>query len=242
VLVRQGDAVSCSAIGQGLVVLDLFTDRTASPVMTPARLDSLERDLEVLDRDEGVGLVIVRGGLRAFCLGAELAFIGSAPPVALRAYLDQGRRVCDRIASLKTPTIAAVGGLALGGGFEFALACDVCWIDRRAAFGFPEASAGLVPAWGGMELAMQRMPRGLAWELLLGRRMGSAGAQACGLATRVFSSRGFEDAVLAEATTWIALGPEVLRSLKRSAATAAQGPAGQAANECIALLAQRKAA
>jgi enoyl-CoA hydratase/carnithine racemase len=210
--------------------------------MTLAQLESLERDLDILDRNEGVGLVIVRGGLRAFCLGADLAFISTASPAALRAYLEQGRRVCERIAALKTPTIAAVGGLALGGGFEFALACDVCWIDRRAAFGFPEASAGLVPAWGGIELAMQRMPRGLAWELLLGRRMGSAGAQACGLATRVFSSRGFQDTVLAEATTLMALGPAILRALKRSAATAAPGPADRATDDCIALLAERTTA
>lgn len=234
--------MSAAANGQALVVLDLFVDRTASPVMTPARLDALERELDVLARREDLGLVMLRGGSRAFCLGAELAFIRSASSAALRDYLNQGRRVCDRVASLQAPTIAAVGGMALGGGFEFAVACDLCWIDRRAVFGFPEASAGLIPAWGGIERALARMPRSLAWELLLGRRMGSAGAQACGLATRVFESRGFQDAVLAEATKLAELNPQVLRALKRSAVAAPQRLFDVAASECLALCAEREPA
>lgn len=199
-----------------LHVLNLFADLAAAPVLGMARIEALEAELDGLERRDDLALVLVRGGQRAFCLGADLAFIAEAPQPALQAYLERGRRLCDRIAAMPVPTIAAVGGMALGGGLELALACDIRWADRRAAFAFPESGAGLIPAWGGVQRSLACLPRGIALEMMLGHRIGSATALNFGLVSRLFEGRDFGDAVLAQAQMLAGQGSAVLRALKRS--------------------------
>lgn len=230
--------MSAQDIDHGVYTLALFPDPGAPAVMTSARLEALARELDLLERRGDVRLVLLRGGTRAFCLGAELSFIAAASRSDLHAYLDRGRNFCARLASLPVPTIAAVGGLALGGGFELALACDLCWADRRAAFGFPEGDAGLVPAWGGVERVLARLHQSLGWELLLGRRVGSAAAETCGLVSRVFESRGFFEAAAAQARELAALDPRVLRALKNSAISARSGQGDNAILQCLSLQAE----
>jgi enoyl-CoA hydratase/carnithine racemase len=89
------------------------------------------------------------------------------------------------------PTVAAVSGLALGGGAELAAACDVIVADAGAVFAFPETRLGILPGAGGT----QRLPRlvgvGAAMELIMtGRRVGAAEAHGMGLVQRVAADGG----------------------------------------------------
>jgi enoyl-CoA hydratase len=118
-------------------------------------LADLERRVGELAKDPKVRAVIVTGDGQYFSAGAdvkELATVdlASAPEVARR-----GLGVYARLAALAPPVIAAVNGLALGGGLELALACDLRIAGDSAKLGAPEVSLGLIPAYGGT----QRLPR-----------------------------------------------------------------------------------
>lgn len=87
---------------------------------------------------------------------------------------------------LRTPVIAAVNGLAVGGGFELALACDLVVAARESEFFLPEVNLGFVPDAGGIVRLPARLPRAIAMEMLLtGRRMGAQEAARWGLVNRV---------------------------------------------------------
>ena len=96
--------------------------------------------------------------------------------------IELGQAVFNRIAALKIPTVAAIHGAAVGGGYEISLACDyrIASPDRATKIGLPETKLGLLPAWGGST----RLPRliGLpkALDIILGRQngRGEAGAEA----------------------------------------------------------------
>jgi enoyl-CoA hydratase/carnithine racemase len=114
------------------------------------------------------------------------------------------------------PTVAAVNGLALGAGFELALACDVRWAHIRAVFAFPEAELGLVPGWGGVRFLRRHLPSSLALELLSrGNRLGAGAAHANGLISRVFGGKDFEGQVRTALAAFHDRDAAVLRSIKR---------------------------
>ena len=88
---------------------------------------------------------------------------------ALAYYRDTGG-VYDRIAALPQPTIAAIRGWCLGGGFELALACDFRIADRAATFGLPEVEIGIIPSSGGTVRLVKAIGAARAKELILLRR------------------------------------------------------------------------
>ena len=118
-------------------------------------LADLDGRLAELESDPKVRAVVVTGEGQYFSAGAdvkEMATIdlASAPEVARR-----GLAVYARLAALRAPVIAAINGLALGGGLELALACDLRLAGESAKLGAPEVTLGLIPAYGGT----QRLPR-----------------------------------------------------------------------------------
>lgn len=139
-----------------------------------------------LEADDDLWVGILTGaGDRAFSAGADLKKLlaqmeergpGAAPPF-VTAFADVG---------LTKPLIAAVNGLAYGGGCELALACDLRVMATGARLGLPEPKRGLIPGWGGTQLLPRLVPRAVALELLLtGRDVFADEALALGLANRV---------------------------------------------------------
>jgi enoyl-CoA hydratase/carnithine racemase len=114
----------------------------------------------VLDRLEGAAVLLLRSSERAFCAGADLALMRSRyASVEGRArmvsFVREIQRVFERIERLPQVTIAEIGGAALGGGLELALACDLRIAAADARLGLPEVRLGLIPGGGGT----QRLPR-----------------------------------------------------------------------------------
>jgi len=146
-------------------------------------LAALERALDDAERDAAVRVVAIVGtGERAFCAGADLGELRGLDADAAHARLAEGQRVLRRLERLAKPTLAAVNGVALGGGFELALACTLMLASERASFGLPEAQLGLIPGYGGT----QRLPRALGRRralalMLTGERLSAADAHAAGL-------------------------------------------------------------
>jgi crotonobetainyl-CoA hydratase len=116
---------------------------------------------------------------------------------------------------LDKPVIAAVNGLALGGGFELALACDLIVAAEGAEFALPEAGLGLVANAGGVQRLPRRIAPALAMELLLtGRRVGAEEALRLGLVNRVAPLGSLMSAAREYATTIAAKAPLATRAAK----------------------------
>lgn len=107
------------------------------------------------DDSEVRGIVITGAGTNAFCAGADLKMMQSLKPEDGVNIIRAGHKTFNTIEECPKPVIAAVNGLALGGGNELAMSCDLRFASDRARFGQPEVNLGLIPAWGGT----QRMSR-----------------------------------------------------------------------------------
>lgn len=147
--------------------------------------------------DDSVKVLVIAGtGDGAFCAGGDLRELADRTPLAAREYLSYSRAVTQSIQRTAKPVIAAVRGLALGGGCELALACDLIYASEDAQFGQPEIKVGLLPGGGGT----QRLPRlvGIhkAKELmLLGEPISAREAERIGLVNRVYPREELEGAV-----------------------------------------------
>jgi enoyl-CoA hydratase/carnithine racemase len=160
----------------------------------PDRMNALSRGMVAqLDAivaraaaDPELRAVIVTGeGARAFCAGADLRERTAMNDNDVRAFLSELSGLFERIDAFPRPVIAAINGLALGGGLELALACDLRVMASDAELGLPETTIGVIPGAGGT----QRLPRAIGEArakemILLGRRMRAAEALACGLVQR----------------------------------------------------------
>lgn len=111
---------------------------------------SAERDIRV---------IAVTGAGRAFSTGADLHALAGRTPADQRRVMQTGHAMMASVEAAPKPIIAAVNGIAAGGGFEFALACDFIFAERRAQFGLTEIRYGFLPGGGGT----QRLPRRISW-------------------------------------------------------------------------------
>lgn len=153
--------------------------------LSPELLDALGRTLTQLGSDVGIGCIILRGEGRAFAAGADVAAISdwTEADAASPNFLT---RSWDVIRDLETPLIACVSGLALGGGFELALACDIIVADRTARFGLPEIKLALLPGAGGTQRLPRAVGKAKAMDMCLsGRHLTAEEADLYGLVSRV---------------------------------------------------------
>ena len=118
---------------------------------TAEMLDLLEAACDELEANPEVRVVIVSSATeRAFSAGADISVGGSLGPLGKWAHwARKGHRTLDRLAQMRVPTIAAIGGVAYGGGLELALACDMRIAAESARLALPEVTIGTTPAWGG---------------------------------------------------------------------------------------------
>jgi enoyl-CoA hydratase/carnithine racemase len=138
------------------------------------------------DDARAVRVVLTAEGERAFCVGADLVERNEMDDEQLVARRASLRRMFATVREMPQPTIAAVFGYALGGGFELALSCDLIVAADDATFGLPEARVGLVPAGGGTYLLAEAIGPARARELIYtGRRVDADEARALGLVVDV---------------------------------------------------------
>lgn len=187
------DTITVQARGRvGIITLD-----------RPKALNALNAQLmrEVVeaaaqfDASREIGCIVVTGSERAFAAGAdikEMAGLGYQ-----QVYLDGLFDGWEAFASLRTPTIAAVSGYALGGGCEVAMMCDFIIASDTASFGQPEINLGVIPGMGATQRLARAVGKAKAMELILtGRAMDAAEAERCGLVARVVpADRLLDDAL-----------------------------------------------
>ncbi|AKL67579.1 enoyl-CoA hydratase-related protein [Streptomyces goshikiensis] len=171
-----------------------------------------------LAADASVRVVVVSSTAeRAFCVGADLKERNSLSDAELVRQRPTTRGAYGGVLELPMPTIAAVHGFALGGGFELALACDVIVADETAVVGLPEVSVGVIPGGGGTQLLPRRVGAARAAELIFtARRVEAAEALALGLVDSVVAAGTDREAALALAGRMAANSPVGLRAAKRA--------------------------
>ncbi len=153
-------------------------------------LAALSHELDAIEAGAGVRAVVVTGaGTKAFSAGADLDELMGLSAAAAHEYLQSGGRVLARLDRLPVPVIAAVNGLALGGGFELALAATLIVASSTARFGLPETGLGLMPGYGGTQRLSQQVGTQAARTIVLtGTPIDAADAYRTGLVFRPPSS------------------------------------------------------
>jgi enoyl-CoA hydratase/carnithine racemase len=161
-------------------------------------LAALETHVADVDRRHDVRVVVLAAeGERAFSVGADVNAWSALEPLDMwRWWVRDGHRVMQRLASLRQPVIAAIQGLAFGGGLELAMAADLRIASADAAFAMPEVRIGTLPGWGGT----QRLPAlvGVARAkqmIFTGERIDAATAERWGLVNEVVPADALADRV-----------------------------------------------
>ncbi|OQP04273.1 enoyl-CoA hydratase [Geobacillus sp. 46C-IIa] len=179
--------------------------------------------VELFDRDEAVRVIVLTGRGRAFAAGADIQEMAKDDPIRLER-LNQFAD-WDRLSIVKTPMIAAVNGLALGGGFELALSCDWIVASATAEFGFPEVNLGVMPGAGGTQRLTKLIgpKRALEW-LWTGARMSAKEAEQLGIVNRVVSPELLMEETMRLAERLAEQPPLALRLIKEAVQKAVDYP------------------
>ena len=169
--------------------------RSALTVLNSALLRELGDCFERIRTDASVSAVILTGEGKAFAAGADIKEMQAMAPSEAEAFSGLGTGIFAAIAAHPVPVIAAVNGLALGGGLELALAADFIYASQSARFGLPEATLGLIPGFAGCSRLSDRIGMHAAKELIFtGRIVSAEEAMRLGIVNRVTAP----DALLAQ--------------------------------------------
>jgi enoyl-CoA hydratase len=138
-----------------------------------------------LESDPAIGAIVVTGNDKAFAAGADIKEM--ADKTYMQAYAEDFiTSGWERVAQCRKPVVAAVGGVALGGGCEVAMMCDIVIASETARFGQPEINLGTMPGAGGTQRLPRFIGKAKAMDLCLtGRMMDAAEAERAGLVSRV---------------------------------------------------------
>jgi enoyl-CoA hydratase len=171
----------------------------------------------------------LRSDQKVFCAGADLAQVrehvdAPAGPDRMYAYVAGIQRLYRRIERLPQVTLAEIGGPAMGGGLELALACDLRIAACDAKLGLPEARLGLIPGAGGTQRLTRLCGRSVAARLILGAEVVD-GATACGLGVVHWAvSRSELSARASEIAARVATLPSAALAWSKSCIAAAAEP------------------
>lgn len=178
-------------------------------------LREVESLLEELSGDRELRALVLTGEGKAFIAGADIRAMKAMSPDQAVEFALQGNRLMRRIERFPVPVIAAVNGFALGGGLEAALSADFIYAARTARLGFPEATLGIMPGFGGVRRLVLRIGAARAKELLYtGRMLDAEEALRWGIVNHVSEPAGLLPSALAACEEMSRSSPRALRSIK----------------------------
>lgn len=138
------------------------------------------------DQPDLRAIILTGTGDQAFCAGTDISELAGLDPDRAREVSDRGQELCNQIENCRVPVIAAVNGIAAGGGCELALACHLKIASTNAQFSLPETKLGVNPAYGGTQRLAREIGNGRALEMMLtGRTIGADEALRFGLINQV---------------------------------------------------------
>ncbi len=159
----QGNTLSLTLLKGGYAELHFDAQQGSVNVFNQATLKELIEALAVLDQQADVKGLLLSSGKNVFIAGADITEFGDAFKASeseRRAFLSPANQAFNKIESLPYPSVVAINGFALGGGFEVCLACDFRVMSSKAQVGLPETTLGIIPGWGGTV----RLPRVIGFD------------------------------------------------------------------------------
>jgi len=167
-------------------------------VLSQETILELEKFVDDQMPDENLKALIITGsGKRAFVAGADIEQMREMTKDEFTSYCKTAHGIFDSLQQAPFPVIAAINGYALGGGCEFAVACDIRIASGNAKIGFPETKLGLFPCWGGTQRITRITGIGKAKELIFtGKMITAEEALEIGLVDKVVKQEELLDEVL----------------------------------------------
>ena len=140
------------------------------PPVNPLNSDVFREITQLIDELEDNGdvrvIVLTGSGEKAFVAGADVKEMATKDLVSLNQMNKRSRETFTKVENVNKPVIAAINGIALGGGFELALACDLRISSDQAKFSFPEVGLGIIPGGGGTQRLQKIVGQGIAKQLI----------------------------------------------------------------------------
>ncbi|CAB4895337.1 unannotated protein [freshwater metagenome] len=202
----------------GVLTLTL-DDPTTRNALTDEVLTALVDHLRAADASDDVRAVVLEGSDDVFASGADIRALLERD--ALGIYDGDRAQLWAALRRTRTPTVAAVSGLCLGGGCELAMLSDVVVASETARFGLPETQLGLIPGAGGTQMLPRAIGKAKAMDMVLtGRLLDAAEAERAGLVSRVAAPDAWR-ALAAKVARRIAGRPAVAERLGKEAVLAA---------------------
>ena len=214
---------------KGKVVYLLINREKALNALDSNVMTRLDKIFSELESDEEVLVIIITGvGSKAFVAGADIKEIREAGKNRAEV-IRKGQEIFLRIRNSSKIVIAAVNGLALGGGCELAMACDIRIASENAKLGFPETTLGLMPGYGGTQLLPRLIGTGKAKHMIFtGESLTAQEAHQFGLVEKVCSLDSLMDEVDRLAKKIASNGPFALKACKRAIHKGMELPLDQA--------------
>jgi enoyl-CoA hydratase/carnithine racemase len=181
-----------------------------------AMLHALRDQIDSFRFEPNIRVVIITAaGEKAFCAGADLKERATLSPDQVKEYIFTIRNLFTSIEQLNKAVIAAVNGIALGGGTELALACDIRIAATNATMGLTETRLAIIPGAGGTQRLPRLVGRGKAKELIFtGQRIGAEEAQRIGLVNRICKQKDLLGECRKMAATICEAGPVAIEQAK----------------------------
>jgi enoyl-CoA hydratase/carnithine racemase len=207
-----------SVAREGHVCVVTLERPEAMNAISGALADELSATFRELAREKDVWVVVLgAAGEKAFCVGADLKERAGFSLEDFYRNREQIKGLFESIRKLPQPTVAAVFGFALGGGFELTLSCDVVVAAEGTQFGLPETRVGLLPAGGGTQLLTRKLGLARAKDLIFrGRRFDAAEAYRLGLVSEVVPRSEVNECAHELAADICKSSPVAVRAAKRS--------------------------
>ena len=179
-------------------IVEIVLDRPPANALGPEIIDGLHTAMDYAQAVDAKVIVLASAVDGFFAAGADIKHMSAVDPASFREYGDALRAAVERLVDLPIFSVAAVDGLALGGGLELAMACTLRVGATGARLGLPEVKLGLIPGAGGTQRLPRLVGRGRALDLMLtGREVEGDEAFWIGLVDRFA-----EPDTTARATAW----------------------------------------
>lgn len=217
----RGSAVHIEWADRGIALMTLVRPQE----MNTLSLEFIEQFNTALDwaHKRPTRALIITGQQRAFCCGAHLKYFAGdvahikAPLQSRDEYFMSIAESFDRLEELRFPTIAAVNGFALGGGFELALSCDFRVVNEDTKVGLPETRLGAIAGAGGVQKLTRHVGRATAIDWILrARHVPAREAEKHGLFSAVVPAAALMDTAMALARELRALAPHAITQSKKT--------------------------
>jgi len=205
-------------IDDGVAILTLNRPEALN-ALSKAMMQAFDRALDRIAADEGVRAVVVTGAGKAFCAGGDLAEFSrllEADPSSLLATLEFNQRVFEKLEAAPAPVIAAVNGVAVAGGLELVLCCDVVVAAAGARLGDGHANYSIIPAGGSTARLPRKVPANVAMHLLFSAELFPASDFAAwGLVNKIVPNAELRGEAIMLARSYARHSRRVLTAIKR---------------------------